>query len=118
VVSLIMRKTDKKIDNQLRLVLTDVCEVALKDINGFCWLTHTVNYANFPNSLKVVCVFDTNENLACFMAQKSNRKLNALIQAKLLEATVTLKNVAQHITYDTQQNCDNEHHGKWAVRLQ
>jgi len=29
-----MRKTDKKIDNQLRLVLTDVCEVALKEIDG------------------------------------------------------------------------------------
>lgn len=117
MVSSIMRKTDKKIDNQLRLVLTDVCQVALKDIDGFCWLTHTVNYANFPSSLKVVCVFDTNHNLACFMAQKSNHKLNALIQTKLLEATVKLKDVAQHITYDTQQNCDNEHHGKWTDRL-
>ena len=57
-----MRKSDKKLDNQLRLVLTDVCETALKEVEGFQWLTHVVNYSNFPQSLRVVCVFDTNEN--------------------------------------------------------
>ena len=112
-----MRKTDKKIDHQLRLVLTDVCEMALKDINGFCWLTHLVNYANFPQSLKVFCVFDSNENLADFLEQNNNRKLNSLIQAKLLEANVQLKDVAKHITYDTEQGCAEEHQGKWADRL-
>ena len=54
-----MKKTDKKMDNHIRRVLTDVCETSLKDINGFAWLTHTVNYAQFPQSLKVICVFDT-----------------------------------------------------------
>ena len=72
-----MRKTDKKMDNQLRHVLTEVCEVALKDINGFQWLTHVVNYSNFPKSLQVVCVFDTNENLS-FSCQKKP-KLNLMV---------------------------------------
>lgn len=53
-----MRKKDKKIDNELRLVLIDACEQALKDITGFQWLTHfLVNYDDFPNSLMVACVF-------------------------------------------------------------
>ena len=112
-----MRKTDKKIDNHIRLVLTDVCEIALKDIQGFCWLTHLVNYSNFPNSLKVVCVFDTSDNLTCFMAVNANGKLNSLIQEKLLEAGIKLKDVAQHIVYDTEQNCAAEHQGRWGNRL-
>lgn len=112
-----MRKTDRKIDNQLRLVLTDVCEIALKEINGFQWLTHLVNYSNFPKSLKVVCVFDTNENLSYFMSKDSKKELTSLIQVKLDEVDVKVKNVTEHILYDTEENCEKEHNGKWADRL-
>ncbi len=112
-----MRKTDKKIDNQLMLVLTDVCEISLKEINGFQWLTHFVDYSNFPKSLKVVCVFDTNENLSCFMSKDSKKELTSLIQVKLHEVDVKVKNVTDHILYDTEENCEKEHNGKWADRL-
>jgi len=112
-----MRKTDKKIDNQFRLLLTDVCEFALKEIVGFQWLTHTVNYSNFPKSLKIVCVFDTNKSLAFFMTQKSKVELTSLIQAKLYEVDVQLKQAVDYIVYDTEQNCEREHRGKWADRL-
>ena len=112
-----MRKTDKKIDNQLRLVLTDVCEIALKEIHGFLWLTHLVNYSNFPKSLKVVCVFDTNENLFSFMSKDSKNELASLIQVKLDDVDVKVKNVSEHILYDTEENCEKEHNGKWSVRL-
>jgi hypothetical protein len=112
-----MRKTDKKLDNQLRTVLTDVCEVALKEIDGFQWLTHLVNCSDFPNSLKVVCVFDTNENLSSFMSQEGKAKLSALIQEKLVAVDVKLKNMTGHILYDTEQDCEREHHGNWADRL-
>ncbi|MGK0399634.1 MAG: hypothetical protein ACJA0I_001938 [Gammaproteobacteria bacterium] len=112
-----MRKTDKKIDNQLRLALTDVCEVALKEIEGFQWLTHSVNYYDFPKSLKVVCVFDTNKNLSFFMAQESKVELTSLIQKKLHDVDVKFKNAVDYIVYDTEQNCEKEHRGKWADRL-
>lgn len=112
-----MRKTDRKIDNQLRLVLTDVCEITLKEINGFQWLTHLVNYSNFPKSLKVVCVFDTNENLAYFMSKDSKKELTSLIQVKLHEVDIKVKNIIDHILYDTEENCEKEHNGKWADRL-
>ncbi len=92
-----MRKTDKKIDNQLRLVLTDVCETALKEIDGFQWLTHIVNFSNFPKSLKVVCVFDTDEQLSTFIINSSKNSLTSLIQMKLNEIGVKFKNVSDHI---------------------
>ena len=112
-----MRKSDKKMDNQLRLVLTDVCETALKKINGFQWLTHLVDYSRFPQSLNIVCVFDTNENLATFMSNGEENVLTTLIQRKLSDVGVNIKAVSAHITYDTEENCESEHLGKWADRL-
>ncbi|MCJ8312236.1 MAG: Fis family transcriptional regulator [Saccharospirillaceae bacterium] len=113
-----MRKTDKKIDNQLIKVLTGVCDMALKEIKGFEWLTHLVNYSNFPKSLKIVCVFDNNENLKLFKSNANNQqKLQKLIQSKLLEVDVKVKNIVAHLGYDTQENCEKEHDGNWAKRL-
>ena len=100
-----MRKTDKKIENQLRVVLTEVCEIALKEFTGFQWLTHLVDYAKFPESLKVVCVFDTNENLTNFMETKSNLEMSALIKTRFVESGISLKKMANYITYDTEENC-------------
>ena len=112
-----MRKTDKKIDNQLRVALTDVCETALKQIDGFEWLTHLVNYANFPKSLQVICVFDTNQHLATFTANGGETGLTDLIQSKLNGIGIKLKNPSNHISYDSEENCSKEHNGNWANRF-
>ncbi len=112
-----MRKTDKKIDKQLRFVLTEVCETALEEYAGFEWLTHVVNYSHFPNSLRVVCVFDTNENLENFMIDNHHQALNAFVQKKLVDIGINIKNFGDHISYDTEENCDKCDDGRWAVRL-
>jgi len=113
-----MRKSDKKMDNQLRLVLTDVCEAALKEIDGFQWLTHLVSYSRFPQSLKVVCVFDSNDNLTIFMSNSGEKALASLIQKKLREVGVNIKDMSAQVVYDTEENCELEHKGKWSERLQ
>lgn len=110
-----MRKTDKKIDNQLRDILTDVCDDALKEFTGFQWLTHVVNYANFPNSLKVICVFDTNLNLNSFMSATDRNVLTILIKKKLFEINIDIN--SNHILFDTEENCTKSNNGKWADRL-
>ncbi|MFT6926723.1 MAG: hypothetical protein ACJAZP_002343 [Psychromonas sp.] len=109
-----MRKTDKKIDNQLRGALTEICESTLKEVAGFQWLTHVVNYANFPKSLKVICVFDSNDNLNRFKATESQQ---GLIQNKLFEMGMKMNSISIPIFYDTQENCDKNNNGKWADRL-
>ncbi|WP_432471865.1 Fis family transcriptional regulator [Amphritea sp. HPY] len=112
-----MRKSDKKMDNNIRIALTDVCETALKQLDGFQWLTHLVNYSDFPESLKIVCVFDSNENLAFCMSQGRTSELASLIQKKLGEIDVNVKNISSQITYDTEENCKNHNNGSWADRL-
>ena len=54
-----MRKTDKRLENTLIAALTKVCEAALEEFDGFRWLTHFANYSDFPDSLTIVCIFDT-----------------------------------------------------------
>ena len=112
-----MRKTDNKIDNHLRLALTEVCEIALKDIDGFQWLTHVVDYAKFPSSLKVVCVFDSNENLASFLSSSGPTALSALIHTHLHSVNISVKDVKDHILYDTEQDCASQDDGQWGRRL-
>ena len=43
-----MRKSDKKINNNIRNILNQVCEQALIEVKNFVWLTHLVNYDKFP----------------------------------------------------------------------
>ena len=110
-----MRKTDKKTDNQLISQLNEVCEFGLEEFSGFIWLTHQVNYAQFPKSLRVVCVFDTRDNLQQFTLAQNQHVLNALIVKKLLDINVVIKN--QQISYDCEQSCQQENNGNWALRL-
>lgn len=112
-----MRKSDKKLDNQLRMVLTQVCENALEEIEGFQWLTHIVNYSNFPKSLKIVCVFGTNESLDKYLLSEANNQLQSLIKRELSNLGIQFKNMVNHVLFDTEENCEKQHNGNWAQRL-
>ena len=108
-----MRKTDKKIDNALIAVLTEVCDIAQKDYDGFKWLTHFANYNNFPGSLSVVCIFDTNQQLK----KADVNGLRLLINEKLLSIDININDMRRHVNFDTEENCNNENSGKWNERF-
>jgi len=108
-----MRKTDRKIDNAITKVLTDACELALGHYEGFKWLTHLVNYDDFPGSLSVVCIFDTNANLSGAAAEE----MRALIKKKLASIDVRLDNSRRQVSFDTEENCRTENNGRWRERL-
>ena len=112
-----MRKSDKKLDNQLRQVLTEVCEHALKDIAGFQWLTHTANYDVFPQSLRIICVFDTEENLSIYKTSNDSKYLHILIADKLSTLGIKFKKNALPVSLDTEERCEAQHQGNWAKRL-
>jgi hypothetical protein len=108
-----VRKTDKKIDNALIGVLTEVCNLAQENYVGFKWITHFSNYNNFPGSLSVVCIYDTNEQLK--RADVSG--LRGLIDEKLLSIGITTKDIRRLVSFDTEENCSNENNGNWDERF-
>jgi len=112
-----MRKSDKKTENQIRDVLNDVCEDTLKSYDGFLWVTHTVNFSSFPQSLKIVCVFDTNQDRTNFLEGGGQQEVSVTIQKAFSQVGITLKNIDKHVSFDTQENCDRDHQGKWNYRL-
>ncbi|KXO09882.1 hypothetical protein AKG98_978 [Moritella sp. JT01] len=112
-----MTKTEKKIDNTLCKVLTGVCEDAKDEIQGFQWLTHTVNYNNFPASLKITCVFDSNADIAQLTASQQDQRLHGLLTQALNAVDVRLKNINKQVKFDSEENCTRDNAGNWAKRL-
>ncbi|MBC7006102.1 Fis family transcriptional regulator [Photobacterium sp. BZF1] len=96
-----MRKSDKKVSNLIREVLTEVCEDTLKGYDGFLWVTHTVNFSSFPQSLKIVCVFETNQDITNILTGEGQRFISTTIQKAFNKVGVQLKNVSKQISYET-----------------
>lgn len=112
-----MKKTDKKIENAIRGALTEVCDIALNEIVGFRWITHFVNYKNFPGSLSIVCVFDTNSDLSDALGAQQDDYLRALIKENLDAVGISIRDPGKQIICDTEEACTNEHDGNWQRRF-
>ena len=112
-----MKKTDKKYEKAIREALTGACDIALNEVAGFQWLTHRVNYSRFPDSLAVICIFDTNSELASALLAKQDDFLRSLIREKLSAVGIPIKDMAQQVSFDTEEACALEHAGKWQQRL-
>lgn len=110
-------KTHKKIDNNIRLGLNDVCEQYFKDIRGFIWLTHQVNYTNFPASLLITCVFASEREKLEALEQGIKAQMEKQIQVRLLKAGVKFIAIGRQVVLDSQEACDNQNMGSWAARL-
>ena len=117
-----MKKTDKKIEKALIAALHKVCNDALGKVEGFEWLTHLVRFNDFPNSLRIVCVFKSNKSLE--LARKANfdHWLCECIQQQLtvIDASlyaVVLRDIGKHVQFDTEENCEIENNGDWGKRL-
>ena len=112
-----MRKSDKKTDNELRKFLTSLCDSEFESIPDFSWLTHSVNYSNFPASLKIVCVFETNNGLNQFLNSQEAQGIVVKALNGINKLGIKLKNKDNVFVYDSEENCDSEHQGNWAKRL-
>jgi hypothetical protein len=101
-----MKKSDKKIENTLRMALTQVCEQALHEVAGFKWLTHKINnddyrQGHFPASLSVECTFDTNESWLAAQQNGLDVMLRQLITAKLSSHGIDIKTKEKQIQFVT-----------------
>jgi hypothetical protein len=112
-----LSKTNQKIDNNVCKALTIACESSLHEVAGFAWLTHRANYTNFPGSLVVTCVFNTDEEITAMKALQQDELLRAAIQKQLLKIGVVVKNIKHCVRFDSEQACDRQNDGQWADRL-
>mgnify|MGYP006875363948 FL=1 len=112
-----LSKTNQKLDDNICKSLTAACESFLGNIVGFSWLTHRVNYTNFPGSLVVTCVFNTDEDIEAMLALKQDEVLRATIQKQLLKVGIVVKNIKQCVRFDSEQACERQHGGEWSDRL-
>ena len=112
-----MNKTLKKLDNNIIKALTQVCEQAKQEVAGFEWLTHSADYSNFPSSLKVTCVFDTEHSLKCMQANQQDTWFRKCIHRHLFKAGILLKDASRHVFFDSEEACLLDHDGDWKRRL-
>ena len=110
-------KTQKKLDNKIRETLTQLCEDSFKDLPGFCWVTHQAEYSNFPASLLIICVFDTEADKQHNIENGALATIQKQIHAKLLKIGVVLKKVDKQVVADSEEACEQEHGGNWSLRL-
>jgi hypothetical protein len=112
-----LSKTNQKIDNNVCKALTIACESSLHEVAGFVWLTHRANYTNFPASLVITCVFNTDEEIEAMKALQQDEFLRATIQKQLLKIGVVVKNIKQSVRFDSEEACQRQHRGEWSERL-
>jgi len=113
-----MNKSEsRRLDKQLIRHLTVACEQAKSELMGFQWLTHEVDYRDFPSSLQVVWVFDTDAHMALALREGQDQIMQRLSQDALITAGVELTDIEQHVSFDTEQACQRSHGGDWTARL-
>lgn len=92
-------KQQRQIDQEITRSLQAVCEQAEVTIGGFAWLTHLVDYGDFPHSLQVVCVFVDAEQQAI---AKENGEQAQLVQLIRLSLSGITEELDKHITHTAQ----------------
>ncbi|MDO6527889.1 Fis family transcriptional regulator [Motilimonas sp. 1_MG-2023] len=112
-----MKKSDKKIEQQIVTALTQVCDQALAKVAGFEWLTHSVNYQQVSSSLLVTCVFSEQEQLRQCLADEQDALFQQWIVQALAKQGIKLKNAKSQVQFDSESACAEQHGGNWGKRL-
>ncbi|MQT58616.1 hypothetical protein ACJJU9_10180 [Pseudomonas helleri] len=111
------KRNQAQIERRLVKHLTAACESAKGQIPGFVWLTHSVDFEAFPASLKVVWVFDNQVNKDFALADGEARFMVELTTRALLDANINVRQVANHVFYDSEDECQRACGGDWVKRL-
>ncbi|MDU9022775.1 hypothetical protein [Pseudomonas corrugata] len=105
-----------RIERRLITTLTEACETAKGEIQGFTWLTHTADLNALARSLRVTWVFETlaDRQLAQVDAKARIFELTAIA---LNEAGIDLNLSDRNVRLDSEEECERTHSGDWQKRL-
>ncbi|XPF95436.1 Fis family transcriptional regulator [Colwellia sp. RE-S-Sl-9] len=99
-----MNKQDKKFEKELIKALTICCEEFKTMVSGFEWLTHTVNFSNIAQSIKIICVFKDSATLEDAKEKDELTHMTHSLIACLNNLGISIKKPAQHIRFDSEEN--------------
>ena len=105
-----------RIERRLITTLTEACETAKGEIEGFTWLTHTADVNALSETLKVVWVFETLADKKLAQANAKPRIVE-LTSIALNEADIDLKLSDRNVCFDSEEECQRTHGGNWKNRL-
>lgn len=91
------------IERELIRTLTLACETAKSEIVGFQWLTHDVNYEQFPQSLVVTWMFDSEANKERALACAHKARTLALTLAAFDEVGISVSSIADHVAFSVER---------------
>lgn len=91
------------IERELIRTLTLACETAKSEIVGFQWLTHDVDYARFPQSLRVTWMFDSEASRARALASPDKARMLELTQAAFDEVGISVASIVEHVAFSVEQ---------------
>ncbi|MBO0495388.1 hypothetical protein [Pseudomonas sp. Marseille-Q1929] len=111
------KRDSARIERDLVAALTDACETAKAQIPGFDWLTHTVNYADFPQSLVITWVFDTRASKDHALATGLDAHIRDLTAIALHAADIPPVPLKRCVQLDSEEACHAQHGGNWRLRL-
>ena len=111
------KRNHARIERRLIASLTDACETAKAEIVGFDWLTHEADYQAFPQSLRVIWVFDTKVNKDRALGAGLDKRMVELTSMALDNADVTTRNVERNVYFDSEEECAASQGGDWVKRL-
>lgn len=105
-----------RIERRLITTLTEACETAKGEIQGFTWLAHTADMNALSETLKVVWVFETLADKKLAQA-KAKARIVELTAIALNEADIDLNLSDSNVRFDSEEECQRTHGGNWKNRL-
>ena len=111
------KRENARIERRLVATLTDACETAKAEIDGFEWLTHEANPEAFERTLQVIWVFDTQAGKERALSRGQDARMRELTVAALEDAGVSLNQPERRVHFDSEEECNLRHGGDWRVRL-
>jgi hypothetical protein len=104
-------------ERQLVVSLTQACETGKSELVGFCWLTHRVDYQQFPSSLMVVWIFDTQANRDKALENGQGERMLELTAEAFSQADICVSPVSAYLDFDSEEQCQRADAGNWQQRL-
>ncbi|UZJ57799.1 hypothetical protein OKW98_14300 [Pseudomonas sp. KU26590] len=105
-----------RIERRLIATLTEACETAKGEINGFTWLTHMADLDALSETLKVIWVFETLSDKQLAQVEAKAR-IFELTATALKEACMDLKLSDRNVRFDSEEECQRAQGGNWQKRL-